>query len=348
VNEIWFWLVSVLVAGYVVMDGFDFGAGALHMWIARRDSERREVLAAIGPYWDGNEVWLLAAGGSMLMAFPRVLGAGFSGFYMAMFLVVWCLILRACGLEFRSHVVEPLWRSFFDVCFALVSTLLPVLFGAALGNVVRGVPIGADGRFSIPLFTDFSARGDVGILDWYTILIGVFALAALLAHGAAFVAWKTSGVVHERALALAPKLAFASLALWVLSTLATTRVNPGIYTALPHRPLAWVALAVCVGGAVVQWSGLIKKRPLTAFLGSCAFLLGILATTAACVWPVMLRSTIDPAHSLTALNSASSTGSLRAGLWWWLLGFPLALAYIAFLFRLHRGKVVAARDGEGY
>ncbi|MBL8857597.1 MAG: cytochrome d ubiquinol oxidase subunit II [Planctomycetes bacterium] len=347
-EELWFWLVSVMVAAYVVMDGFDFGAGALHLWIAKRDSERREVLAAIGPYWDGNEVWLLAAGGSLFLAFPRVLGAGFSGFYLAMFLVIWCLIGRACGLEFRSHVVDPLWRGFWDVCFAAASTLLPILFGAALGNVIRGVPIGPDGTFSMTLFTDFSARGDVGILDWYTVLIGMFALVALLAHGASFVAWKTGGAVHERALSAAPRLAFASLILWIAATLATIRVNPEIYSALPHRPLAWMALAVCLGGALAQWRGLLTRRPLMAFLGSCAFLLGILATTAACVFPVMLRSTIDPAYSLTALNSASSTASLSTGLWWWLIGFPIALGYIALLFRIHKGKVVAARDGEGY
>ncbi len=347
-QELWFWLVSVMVAAYVVMDGFDFGAGALHLWVARRDSERREVLAAIGPFWDGNEVWLLAAGGSLFLAFPRVLGAGFSGFYLAMFLVVWCLILRACGLEFRSHVVDPLWRSFFDTCFGAVSTLLPILFGAALGNVVRGVPIGADGTFSLPLFTDFSARGDLGILDWYTVLIGVFALVALLTHGASFLAWKTSGAVQSRSMSLAPKLALVSLALWVTATVATTRVNADIFTTLPHRPLAWIALTICIGGALVQWRGLLVRRPLTAFLGSCAFLLGILATTAACVFPVMLRSSDDPSRSLTALNSSSSNASLTTGLWWWFLGFPLALGYIALLFRVHRGKVVAARDGEGY
>lgn len=346
--ELWFWLVSVMIAIYVVMDGFDLGAGALHLWVAKRDTERREVLAAIGPYWDGNEVWLLAAGGALFLAFPRVLGAGFSGFYLAMFFVVWCLLARGCGIEFRSHVAEPLWRAFFDVCFAIASTLLPVLFGAALGNVVRGVPIGRDGTFSIPLFTDFSARGDVGILDWYTILVGVFALAAVTAHGAQFLAWKMSGEVHARALALAPRLTFIALALWIATTLATTRVNPAIFATLSERPLAWFALGVCITGALTQWLGVIKRRPLVAFCGSAAFMLGLLATTAACVYPVMLRSVIDPAYSLTAQNSASGAQSLRSGLAWWFIAFVMAVGYVALLLRLHRGKVAAARDGEGY
>jgi cytochrome d ubiquinol oxidase subunit II len=293
-------------------------------------------------------VWLLAAGGSLLMAFPRVLGSAFSGFYLAMFLVVWCLIGRACSMEFRSHVVEPVWRSFWDTCFGIVSTTLPVLLGVALGNVIRGVPIGKDGTFEMVLFTDFSARGDGGILDWYTVLIGAFALTALMTHGASFLAWKTDGAVHARSLALAPRLAFASLVLWVVATFATAHVNPTIYTEFPHKPLAWIAAFIWIVGVCIQWRGLLTKRPLVAFIGCAVFLLGILATTAACVFPVMLRSTIDPAYSLTAENSSSSAGSLAAGLWWWCLGIPIAIGYIVFLFRLHRGKLAAPVEGQGY
>ena len=346
--ELWFWMVSVMVALYVVLDGFDLGAGTLHLWVAKRDTERREVLAAIGPFWDGNEVWLLAAGGSLALAFPRVLASGFSGFYLAMFLVVWCLIGRGAGLEFRSHVGEPLWRAFFDAIFAVSSTLLPILFGAALGNVVRGVPLGPDGTFSIPLFTDFSAHGEVGVLDWYTILVGVFALVALAAHGANFLTWKTEGAVHARAERAGRGLALATLVLWITTTLATMNVNPAIYAALPSRPIAWIALSLCLAGAGLWASGVVARRPLRAFVGSSSFLLGLLATTAACVYPVMLRSSVDPAFSLTAQNSASGPVSLSSGFAWWIFGFPLALGYAAFLMRLHRGKVAAARDGEGY
>jgi cytochrome d ubiquinol oxidase subunit II len=348
VAELWFWLVSVMVALYVVLDGYDLGAGTLHPWVAKSDKERREVLSAIGPFWDGNEVWLLAAGGSLCLAFPRVLASGFSGFYLAMFLVVWCLIGRGASIEFRSHVGEPLWRAFFDAIFAVTSTLLPVLFGAALGNVVRGVPLGPDGTFAIPLFTDFSAHGDVGILDWYTILVGLFALAAVTAHGANYLAWKTAGAVHERAVRAGRKLALATLVLWITTTLATMNVNPAIYTALPERPLAWIALALCLAGAGLAASGVVSNRPLRAFAGSSLFLLGLLATTAACVYPVMLRSSIAPEHSLTAQNSASGALSLSAGFTWWIIGFPLAIGYAVFLMRLHRGKAEAARDGEGY
>src|SRR5882762_6489616 len=155
---LWFGLASATLAIYVVLDGFDFGAGALHVWVARNDRERRQVLAAIGPFWDGNEVWLLATGGALFVAFPQVLAAGLSGFYFAIMLVLWCLILRGIAIEFRSHVRDPLWRAFWDATFALASTLLAVFFGAALGNLLRGLPLDSRGWFGLALFTNFTAR----------------------------------------------------------------------------------------------------------------------------------------------------------------------------------------------
>ena len=171
--ELWFGIASVMLAAYVVLDGFDFGAGSLHLFVAKTDPERRQVLAAIGPFWDGNEVWLLAAGGVLFVAFPPVLASGLSGFYFAIFLVLWSVILRGISIEFRSHVEHALWRTAWDACFWMASTLLPVLFGAALGNLIRGLPIDADGWFSLALFTDFTRRSPVGILDWYTVSAGV-------------------------------------------------------------------------------------------------------------------------------------------------------------------------------
>src|SRR5262245_8799180 len=184
-----------MLAAYVVLDGFDFGSGALHLLVARTDRERRQVLAAIGPFWDGNEVWLLATGGVMFLAFPKVLAVGLSGFYFAIFLVLWCLILRGISIEFRGHVRDPLWRGGWATARGAARAVLASWLGGGLGRLVGGLPIGADGWFALPLFTDFSARGPVGILDWYTVLSGVFALVALSAHGAAFLAWKASGAV---------------------------------------------------------------------------------------------------------------------------------------------------------
>ncbi|HEY3400534.1 MAG TPA: cytochrome d ubiquinol oxidase subunit II [Geothrix sp.] len=346
--ELWFWLVSVMVAIYVVMDGFDFGAGILHLVVAKTNEERREVLGAIGPLWDGNEVWLLAGGGSMFLAFPKVLASGFSGFYLAIWLVVWCLMLRGISIEFRSHLQDGLWRHFWDGTFSVSSVLLPVLFGAALGNVLRGVPVDGSGYFEMPLWTDFRTGGQLGILDWYTVLIGVFALVTVAAHGALFLAWKTAGAVHDRSKGLAMQLWGLVLVLWIVASYATSVVNPGIFHRLPQAPLGWVASLIFLAGLGLVFAGIKREQFLLAFLGSGAFILGLLAASAACVYPVMLKSTLGAQFDLTALNASVGIHGLRAGLVWWLIGFPIAIGYVVFLFRFHRGKVKAAVEGEGY
>lgn len=346
-ETLWFTLAAAMFAIYVVMDGFDFGAGGLHLLVARTDRERRQVLAAIGPFWDGNEVWLLAAGGVLFLAFPAVLAAGLSGFYLAIFLVIWTLILRGIAIEFRSHVEDRLWRTFWDATFGLASTLAPVLFGAALGNLLRGVPLTEEGWFGLPLFASFSPSGALGILDWYTVLAGVFALVAILHHGALFLAWRTDGEVRARSLEAAARLFPATIALWLLATFTTARIAPEMAANLAARPAAWLATAVFLGGLGASWWARRSGRDLAAFLASCAFLLGLLAATAAAFFPTMIRATTEAA-SLTAWNSAAAPGSLRAGLLWWPFGFLLAALYYVILFRLHRGKAQAAAEGEGY
>src|SRR5271167_536529 len=145
--SLWFWIVAAMIATYVVLDGFDLGAGAIYLLAAKTSDERRRVLRAIGPVWDGNEVWLLAAGGTLYFAFPLLYASSFSGFYLPLMMVLWLLMLRAIGIEFRTHVQDELWKGFFDVIFGLASILLAIFFGAALGNVVRGVPLQPDGYF---------------------------------------------------------------------------------------------------------------------------------------------------------------------------------------------------------
>jgi cytochrome d ubiquinol oxidase subunit II len=346
--EIWFTIAVAMLTAYVVLDGFDLGAGALHLFVARDDRERRLVLGAIGPFWDGNEVWLLAAGGALFVGFPRVLSAGISGFYFAIFLVLWCLILRGISIEFRSHVGNPVWRRAWDFFFSVPSVLLPVFFGAALGNLLRGVPLDRDGWFSLALFTDFSAREPVGILDWYTVLVGLFAAAALAAHGGAYLTWKTDGAVRERSRRAALRLSAAVALLWPVVTLATVRINSDFLESLASRPLAWALAAGAAVGLVTMLRSLRRGRDRSAFLGSCAFVAGLSLATAACVFPVMLRAIGDPSRSMTAGNSAADSAGLSTALRWFALGFPLAILYFVILFRLHRGKVAAAPEGEGY
>jgi cytochrome d ubiquinol oxidase subunit II len=346
-EAVWFAIVWAMLAVYAVLDGFDFGVGVVHRHVARNDEERRTVLAAIGPVWDGNEVWLIAAGGVLFVAFPRVYATAFSGFYMALMIVLWLLILRGVSIEFRSHQENPLWREFWDTVFSLASALLAVVFGTALGNLIRGVPLGKEGLPGMPLFTNFRPGREPGILDWYTGLVGLFTLAALAGHGALYLVWRTSGPVRERSLAFSRDAWIAVCLLWIAATAATAWVRPEAVSGLASRPWALAFVALSVAGLFGVFLFPRRGRELAAFLSSCAFLLGLLATAMAAIYPYWLRSTLDNSYSLTAYNAASTGYGLRVALAWWVVGIALAAGYFVYLFRSMRGKV-GAETGEGY
>lgn len=346
-TEVWFGIVAVMLTMYVVMDGYDLGAGVLHLFIARTDEDRRRVIGAIGPHWDANEVWLLATGGALFLAFPKVLASGLSGFYLAIFMVIWSLLLRGISLEFRSHVASPVWRAFWDATFAVASILLCIFFGCALGNLLRGLPLDERGWFSLALFTDFSARMPVGILDWYTVLVGVYALLALVMQGGAFLAWKTDGDVHARSVRHAFRSGILVTALWPVMTLLTVRVNPAMFENFASRPLAWVCALIATAGLLMFFTSLQRDAHRRALLGSSLFLLGLLAATAVSIFPVMLRSASDPSLSITAYQATNTPQALRTALTWWLIGIPLVVIYFVIQFRIHSGKVTV-EEGHGY
>ncbi len=224
----WFWLVAIMITGYVVLDGFDLGAGVIHLFIAKTDQERRMVLRTVGPVWDGNEVWLVAGGGTLYFAFPLLYASGFSGFYLPLMIVLWLLILRGVGIELRTHLDSPVWRGFFDGCFGISSILLTVFFGAALGNVIRGVPLQKDGYFFLPLWTNWNVGSSPGVLDWYTVITGLVALVALTMHGAHYVAMKTAGVLNARSRRIASFLWPVLVLLTLISLFATLSIHPGL------------------------------------------------------------------------------------------------------------------------
>ncbi len=246
VETLWFCLVAAMIAAYVVLDGFDLGAGIVHLVVARTDAERRLVLRSIGPFWDGNEVWLLAAGGTLYFAFPALYASSFSGFYLPLMIVLWLLILRGIAIEFRGHVDSPTWKPLWDAVFSLSSALLAIFYGAALGNVVRGVPLDADGWFFEPLWTDFRLGPEPGIIDWYTVLVGLLAFAALAAHGALWVALRTDGALRDRARRLGRLVWWGVAGLTAIVTLATFRVQPGVPERLGahHGGLVFPLLAI--------------------------------------------------------------------------------------------------------
>src|SRR5579875_1586471 len=344
----WFAVVSAMLAIYVVLDGFDFGAGIIHRLVARNDQERRMVLAAIGPVWDGNEVWLIAGGGILFFAFPRAYAAAFSGFYLPLMIVLWLLILRGIAIDLRSHHENPLWREFWDSTFSFASVLLALVLGTALGNVLRGVPLSAEGYFAMPLFTNFRPDQDPGVFDWYTLLVGIFTLCVLAGHGALYLIWKTTGQIQQRSRLFARRAWLAALPLWLLSTLATIWLHPQLYINLWARrwPLGLVIVVFASLVGVFRFHR--QGRELAAFLSSSLFLLSILAATMAGNYPDLLRSTINPAFNITAENAATGPYGLRVGLAWWALGMTLTIAYFLYLFRSFRGKVEPPSSGHGY
>jgi cytochrome d ubiquinol oxidase subunit II len=337
--ELWFALLSLTLTVFVVFDGWNIGAGLLHLIVARADRERREVIAALGPLWSWHEVWLLAAGGTFLMAFPRVMAVSFSGFYLALWMVVWSLLLRGISIEVGGHLEDKLWRTAWDAVFAASSVLLAVLFGAALGNVIRGVPMDAAGKFRMPLFTDFGVRGEVGILDWYTLSVAAFTTTLLASHGATYLRLKTEGLVHQRSEMWARRLWLATAALFAVVTLQTWIVRPDLYRAMSQRPVAWLAVGVMALGGWAVWTGVRGRAERRALLGSCAVIAGLLAGAAVSVFPVMLHSTLAPEHSLTAYAGATAEHGLVVAVVWWPLALALALTYFVVIMRRFGGKV---------
>jgi cytochrome d ubiquinol oxidase subunit II len=338
-ETIWFWLVACMLVAYVIFDGFDFGAGIVHFLVARTDAERCVVFSTIGPVWDGNEVWLLAAGGTLYFAFPALYASSFSGFYLPLMMVLWLLILRGVSIEFRNHVESPVWHPLWDAGFAIASALLAIFFGAALGNVVRGVPLDASGEFFLPLWTDWTPGQSPGILDWYTVLAGVTVLAVLALHGALWVALKTAGEIEVRARRVAGRVWWGVLVLMNLLTVASFRVQPRLQASFVARPWGWVfpfvAIAALLTVAVMNY----RLRERAAFLASSLFLAAMLVSVAFGLYPCVLPSNGDPARSLTIANASAAPYGLRVGLVWFIPGMLLTAAYFVYAYRSFAGKV---------
>jgi cytochrome d ubiquinol oxidase subunit II len=335
----WFWLVAAMITAYVVLDGFDLGVGVLHLIIAKTDQERRIVIRTIGPVWDGNEVWLLAGGGTLFFAFPLLYASGFSGFYLPLMIVLWLLILRGLGVELRMHLDTTVWREFFDGCFAISSLLLTIFFGAALGNVVRGVPLNKEGYFFLPLWTNWRPGAEPGILDWYTVIAGVVALVALTIHGAHYVALKTSGDLNMRARRVASVLWPALVLVTLLSLWATLAIRPELLANYRRFPILFLIPVAVALSLMAMFLHRRRGQDKSAFLSSCAYLVLMLVGAAAAVYPNLLISTTDPALNITIYNAAAGSYALSVGLIWWSFGMLLAIGYFIFVYKMFRGKV---------
>src|SRR5579862_3687653 len=343
---IWFWLVAIMLVAYVVLDGFDLGVGMLHAFLPRTEDERRMMLRAIGPVWDGNEVWLLAGGGTLYFAFPLLYASAFSGFYLALMIVLWLLIMRGAAIELRMKIESGVWRSFFDGVLFISSTLLAVFFGAALANVIRGVPLQTDGYFFLPLWTNWRIGPQPGILDWYTVIGGVLALIALALHGALYLAVKTAGDLQERARNAAKSLWVALLLLTLFSLPASVIARADTLANYRNYPFTFAVPVLVLLSllGIFYFSG--KSADRAAFLCSCAYLTIMLVGAAIALYPRLLPSTTNPAYDITIAKSLSGPHTLHVGLIWWSFGMLCALTYFVIVYRMFRGKV--SLDGGGY
>jgi len=345
-ETLWFSIVAFMIAAYVVLDGFDLGAGVIYLTAARTPAERQMIIRAIGPVWDGNEVWLLAAGGTLYFAFPLLYASSFSGFYLPLMMVLWLLMLRGIGIELRAHMDNPVWRGFFDFVFCGSSALLTIFLGAALGNVVRGVPLGPDQYFFEPLWTDFRVGVDNGILDWYTVLTGIIALVTLTVHGSLYIAAKTEGDLNRRARDLAKRIWPLQLILTVAGLIASVSIRPAVLDNYKHNVVGFLIPVIVFVSLAAMMHAILKSADWTAFLASSLYIVGMLVGAAFALYPVVLPASTDPARNLTIYNASAGHHGLSVGLIWWTLGMILALGYFFFVYRMFRGKV--RLEGEGY
>lgn len=343
-ETIWFVIVAFMLTAYVVLDGFDIGAGIVHYLVGKNSSERAAVIRAIGPVWDGNEVWLLAAGGTLYFAFPVLYSSAFSGFYLPLIMVLWLLIMRAAGIELRHQLEHNhLWTSFWDFTFSLASILLAIFYGAALGNVVRGVPLDDKGYFFEPLFTHWGTTGETGILDWFTVLSGVVAFFALAIHGAAYIALKTENEINERARRVISIGWYPLVVVTIASLISVLYIRPELLSNYFIYPFGWlIPAAVTVSLIGIKYFNSAGNEK-AAFLSSATYLAAMLGGAAFALYPNVLPA-LNPANSLTIYNSKAGDYGLGVGLIWWTLGITIAIGYFVFLFRTFKGKVTAEAE----
>lgn len=345
---LWFLLVALMLVAYVVLDGFDLGIGAIYKWVARSPDERALVRRSIGPVWDANEVWLIAAGGTLYFSFPQLYASSFSGFYLPLMLALWLLIGRALGLELRDHFDHDLVAEACDSIFMVSSLLLTVILGAALGNVIRGVPLDADGYFFLPLWTNFRPGPDPGVLDWYTVLCGAVALCALGTHGAHYLALSTTGEVNVRARRLGHTGARLLPLVTLVSLVATLVVRPSVSRNFLDHPAGLLLPAAVAASLVVMELAARRDRERLAFWASGVYLVAMLGGAAFALYPVLLPDSTDPARSLTILTAASGSYAMRIALTWWFVALALVTGSFLYLYRTFRGKLSIGGGDDGH
>jgi len=330
-NAIWFWLLGFLFIGYALLDGFDLGLGIIHLFT--RDLEQRLLhFRSIKPVWDGNEVWLIVGGASLFAAFPPVYAAVFSGFYLAFFLLLLALIFRGVSIEFVEKVHSGRWRRSWDRAFGLGSLVASLLFGVAVGNIVRGIPIDDEG---------FYAGTFIGLLNPFALLVGLLVVVMFIMHGAAWMAPKSDGLIQQRMRAWTIGAWVAFLPLHLATTAAAYTIRPQLFAGLYDKPAFWVLIVVLLLGAISLPFWILARRDGTAFTASSAIVASASALAGLGLFPVLVPSTLDSANTMTIYNASSSQLTLTVMFWIVAITMPFVLAYTAVVHWIFRGKVEA-------
>lgn len=331
----WFLLIGLLLTVYAVLDGFDLGVGFWHLF-AKKDRDRRVLLNSIGPVWDGNEVWLLTGAGAIFAAFPPVYATVFSGFYLALMLALLALIFRAVSVEFRSKVESARWRGAWDAAFGVGSSLVALLLGVALGNLLRGLPLDADGNFTGTFFT---------LLNPYSLLIGAVGFAMLITHGALYLRLKTPQDLSDRARSWALKAWVAYLALFIAAGVVTIAAQPGLLINYQAAPVLWIIPLLALAFVVLIGVFTRKGRPGWAFISSSLSIASLMGMAGAALFPRLVPALGAPGLSLTLSNSSSSELTLQTMLILALIGMPLVIGYTIWVYRAFAGRV---EPDQGY
>ncbi len=346
----WYLIIAVVLSMFFILDGYDFGTGIIHLFFAKKEKDREIITKAAGLFWDSNEVWLVAGGGMLFMAFPTFYASVFSGFYLPLIIVLWLIVFRAIGLEFRAQFKNLMWRHFWDKAFGVSSLLLALFFGISLGNIIRGVNLGgvengvskyATYYFFTPLWdSSFSPLSNSpGIIDWFTIIIGVISVLTLAIHGANWIILKTNSSINENLKTIIFRLNIVLLLLSFISLYIFYSINNSLFENFLETPFLIIFPVIYFVGLFGGFMVKKNKKDVYGFIFSSMLILGGISSTIASIFPVILPSTNNVNESLTIYNTASTEYSLSIGLSWGIVGFILLFVYMIIQKRMMSGKI---------
>ncbi|WBX73300.1 cytochrome d ubiquinol oxidase subunit II [Tenacibaculum pacificus] len=346
----WFIIIAIVLTVFFILDGYDFGAGIIHLFMAKTEKDKEVITKSAGLFWDSNEVWLVAAGGMLFMAFPTFYASVFSGFYLPLIIVLWLIIFRAIGLEFRGQFKFQMWKDIWDTSFGFSSLLLALFFGIALGNVVRGVNLGGVENgvstyeahyFFLPLWnSSFSPLNEnPGVIDWFTLVIGIISVVTLAIHGANWIVLKTNSSINKKLKKTVFKLNILLIGLTIFSLILWQIVNPNSLNNFVKNPFLLIFPVIYLTGLIGLFFIQKLKKEIYAFTFSTLLILGGITSSLASIFPVILPSTNNINDPLTIYNTATTAYGLSVATYWGVIGFILLFVYMIVQKKIMGGKI---------